>query len=548
LDDLLAQLVERAQDVMSAQSRLRGLLRATLVIAGDLELPVVLHHVVEAACELVGARYGALGVIGVGGGLEQFVHVGIDVQTADRIGLLPEGKGLLGAVIADPRPIRLPVLADDPRAVGFPAHHPPMTSFLGVPIKIRDVVFGNLYLTESDHGEFTEEDEQLATSLAASAGTAIDNARQYAAAERRQEWSDASAEITRILFSAHGEQPLAAIALRAHRIAAADVVTVVLPTGDPGRLMVEVAAGLQSEAFTGMSYHSAQTIAGQAIASGQPVVLADVAAQHDYLVHLSEVLDVGPVIALPLVGYNKPRGALIVARLRGRQPFTDDEVLMATTFANHAAVALELADARLDQQRMALLEDRDRIARDLHDHVIQRLFATGLTAQSLARSSSAVDARRLTEMVEHIDGTIRQIRTSIFQLRGTFAPGASAVRTAVLAIVGELAPELGFTPELQFVGPVDTATSADLVDDVTAVVREALTNIVRHARATAASVVVEADTQQLCVQVADNGRGYTPSGRSSGLDNLRDRAERRGGGFDITSDGGTQVRWTIPIR
>jgi GAF domain-containing protein len=189
LDELLDQLISRAQDVRDVQVKLNGLLAANEAIMGHLELPVVLRQIVRAACNLVNARYGALGVINPhGDGLEQFVYEGIDDETAARIGSLPSGHGLLGALIDDPRPIRLSRIADDPRSVGFPAHHPPMSSFLGVSIKVRNSVFGNLYLAGRRHGDFTESDEELVRAVAGTAAIAIENARLYDEARRRELW------------------------------------------------------------------------------------------------------------------------------------------------------------------------------------------------------------------------------------------------------------------------------------------------------------------------------------------------------------------------
>lgn len=249
LDQLLTQLVSRAEDVMAAQGRLRGLLAANRMIIGELALPVVLRRIVEAACRLVNARYGALGVLAPDSGLQEFIYVGIDDETAARIGPLPSGKGLLGALIDDPRPIRLRTMSDDLRSVGFPPEHPPMSSFLGVPVRVRDEVFGNLYLTEASSGQFSAEDEELVTALAATAGIAIENARLFARAEQRQNWLQASAQITQQLLSAEGEDPLQLIARQTREVADADIVTVVLPTANPERLMVEVAAGAEADRF-----------------------------------------------------------------------------------------------------------------------------------------------------------------------------------------------------------------------------------------------------------------------------------------------------------
>src|SRR6266545_3671450 len=490
LDDLLAALVERAQDVMGARDRLRGLLRANREIAGDLALPHVLRRIIEAARELVHARYAALGVLSPDSGLEQFIHVGVDDATVARIGHLPEGKGLLGALIDDPRPIRLATIIDDPRSVGFPDHHPPMKSFPGVPIRIRDEVYGNLYFTEREGGEFTAEDEELVSALAATAATANEK-----------------------------------------------------------HLMVEVATGEYARTLTAVTYPIEGTLSGVAIQSGRPVLVGDVRQERNFTVHLSEVMPVGPVMAIPLVGAARIRGALMVGRLHGRRRFNEADLDMATTFANHAAIALELSDARLDQQRMVLLEDRDRIARDLHDHVIQRLFAAGLTVQSVA-SGLGDDRRgeRLAQVVGDIDATIRQIRTSIFELRGSLGPETGTLRTQLVDVAGELTETLGFSPRLRFTGPLDAVVPEPIVEDLLAVVREALTNVVRHSQASQVDVEVAATSTQLTVDVIDNGVGIGEAARRSGLANLRDRAERHEGELTTPDHEGTHLRWTIPLN
>ncbi|MGI8697493.1 MAG: GAF domain-containing protein [Mycobacteriales bacterium] len=557
LDELLAQLVARAQDVMAAQTRLRGLLRANRMIVGDLALPVVLRHIVEAACELVHARYGALGVLASDGGLEQFIHVGMDDATVAGIGHLPEGKGLLGALIDDPRPIRVRDIATDPRSVGFPPNHPAMGSFLGVPIRVRDEVFGNLYLTGHDQGPVSAEDEELISSLAATAGVAIDNARLFDEACRRQDWLRASTEITRQLLSNEGDEPLLVIARRVQQIADADAVNVILPTQDGQRLMVEVATGTGADQLTGLSYPMDNTVSRVVIDTGRPVLIGDMAEEPQYTVHLSEVVPVGALMVLPLVGTQRARGAFIVGRLQGRPRFTAADLDMATTFANHAAVALELADVRADQERIALLEDRDRIARDLHDHVIQRLFGAGLTVESIA-AGLGTDARadRLSRVVEDIDETIRQIRTSIFQLRGPLGPQTGAVRARLLAVAAEVTPLLGFEPRVGFAGPVDAVIPHAVLDDLVAVVREALTNVARHAGASEVGVDVSAGHGELAIELTDDGAGIGDTQRRSGLANLRERAEHYGGGLVISSplpplrpgkEGGTTLRWTIPL-
>jgi signal transduction histidine kinase len=321
--------------------------------------------------------------------------------------------------------------------------------------------------------------------------------------------------------------------------------------------MVEVAAGMRADELTGYTYSMHDTLAGLSFDSGRPVLVGDVTEDSKFRVHLSEVLPVGPVMVLPLIGSQRMRGALVVGRLHGRHRFDEADLAMATTFANHAATALELADARADQQRVVLLEDRDRIARDLHDHVIQRLFAAGLTVQSVAAGMGGDErAERLDRVVAGIDETIRQIRTSIFQLRGQLGPQTGTVRVRLLGVLAEVTPLLPFEPRLRFAGPIDSVVPESVVDDLEAVVREALTNVARHAQATHADVALTASATQVVLEVADDGVGIGATERRSGLANLRERAERHNGSLVLTSPApqdppttgkGTHLRWTIPL-
>ncbi|MDQ1745042.1 MAG: hypothetical protein QOE23_3381 [Pseudonocardiales bacterium] len=551
LSELLDQLISRAQDVRDVQVKLNGLLAANEAIMGNLELPVVLRQIVRAACRLVDARYGALGVIGPDGeGLEQFVHEGIDDETAARIGSLPTGRGLLGALIDDPRPIRLSRISDDPRSVGFPANHPPMDSFLGVPIKVRDSVFGNLYLAGRRNGDFTESDQELVRAVAGTAAIAIENARLYEEARRRERWLEVTAEVSQQLLSSSGEDPLSVIARSVHELADADLVTVVLPAATAGELMIEVAIGLGADRLVGMSYSNERSVAGTVIETSEPILIDNIDDEPRYLLRMREVAPLAAVMGLPLVGSSKPRGCLLVAKLSGRRGFTSNDLQMATAFASHAAVALELADARSYQQRMVLLEDRDRIARDLHDHVIQRLFAAGLTVQSLqTRQLEPAAAAKLGRVVTDLDDTIRQIRTSIFDLRGALTPATASLRMALLDVATEQAVHLGFEPALRFSGPVDSVTTPELADELTAVLREALSNVARHARAASVAVVLDVSGSQLCLSVADDGVGMGDTHRRSGLANLTERAARHGGSLTVTSspNEGTQLRWQIAL-
>lgn len=547
LDQLLAQLVERAHEVMATQGRLRGLLRASQMVTRDLTLPAVLRRIAEAARELVGARYAALGVISPTGGLAEFVHSGMPEDAVARIGHLPEGKGLLGALIEDPRPIRLRRIADDQRSAGFPPGHPPMSSFLGVPIRIRDEVFGNLYLAESTKGEFSAEDEELALALAATAAVAIENARLYESATSRGEWLQAIAAITRGVLSAEPEDAgdsLELVARTSLRIAGADLVTVVLP-GGPDELLIEVAVGSGADGLAGTRLPMSGSLSGQVFSTGTPLrqSVGDAGSTP------RPDLDLGPVLAVPLHGSRRMHGVLWAARRRGRSAFGAEEVEMAAGFANQAALAIELAEARAEQQRAVMLDERERIAADLHDHVIQRLFAAGLSLQSTAGTLRAGEAAdRILATVDDLDATIRQIRTSIFQLQQLPQTRAPGLRARLLDVATDLTPVLGFEPAVRFSGVID-AVGHDIGEDVLAVVRESLSNVARHARAASAEVDVAATADRLTVDIRDDGIGLGSTDRRSGLDNLRRRADRRNGTCTVEprKPTGTWLSWSVPL-
>src|SRR6266516_4238880 len=274
LDDLLVELQSRLQAILDTRDRTQALLEAVVAVGSHLELEVVLRQIVEAAVELVSARYGALGVVGEGGRLAEFVPVGLDESQIARIHHWPEGRGLLGELITNPRPLRLGDLTTDPRSSGFPDGHPPMRSFLGVPVRIRDEVYGNLYLTEKQGGDFDEEDEALVQALAAAAGVAIENARLYAEARRQQQWLRANAEVTRRLLS--GDEPgqvLALVAQQALEMSGADLVVLSLPTGDRGRLVIEHACGDGAAGALGLVLPAKGSASGIVMASGKPLTV-----------------------------------------------------------------------------------------------------------------------------------------------------------------------------------------------------------------------------------------------------------------------------------
>ncbi len=540
LDQLLVQLAERADDVLAAQGRLRGLLRANALVAGELSLPVVLRQIVAAARDLVGARYAALGVLGRDGELEQFVHAGMGEELAATIGELPRGRGILGLLIRKPVPLRLADLSGHPASAGFPPGHPPMTGFLGVPVRIGEEVFGHLYLTErSRGGEFTADDEQLAVALAAAAGAAIANARRFAESERRRRWLDASAELAPLLLSGAAVQPHALITRLAAAAADADFAALAVPHG-PDQVLVAGVAGELAAGMMNQVEALADSLAGHAIRTGKPGLVTGEGCQA-----AAAVPGAGPLIVVPLAAGGQVRGALLLGRVAARPGFTGADLGMAASFAGHAAVTMELARARTDQITLAQAEDHDRIAGDLHDHVIQDLFALGMKMQGHAARTDPATAEQVNVYVETLDEIISKIRTSIFGLHQPRAAPAG-LPARVMEIIDEHTAQLGFTAGIRFAGPLDPGPDEALAHDILAVTREALSNCARHARATAVTISLVLQDELITLGITDNGRGPGTPARSSGLSSMRRRAERNGGTFQLTTpaNGGTHLAWT----
>ena len=543
LDELLGELTGRAQDVLAVQGRLRGLLRANAAVGAELSVRVVLRRIVEAARELVGARYAALGVIGRAGELEAFVHVGMDEELVARIGQLPRGGGILGLLINEPAPIRLAELGAHPSSVGFPAHHPPMRGFLGVPVRVRDQVFGNLYLTEPDGGQFSVEDEELVTALAATAGVAIENARLFTESEQSRLWLVTAGQVTREVLSAAGPQPTRVIAERALQTAGADVATLTRPI-DHDHLIIDAAIG--DGEHTGRIIAADDTLAWRVIQSGKPVLVAE---PHDELAPVATRLRLGPLIGVPLVADEHVLGALCLARLADRPRFTETDLDMVAGYATQAALALELAAARADQQRLSRVEDYDRIARDLHDHVIHDLFALGIGLEGMI---GAVDrpqhAARLSSYVQLVDTTIRRIRSTVFELQPPLEAGAS-LQTRLLAVIGEETDTLDYPTRIQLSGSLDVTVDDPLVEDLLAVTREALANCARHANATSIDVRVDLTDGQITLQVIDNGHGISNPTHRGGLTNMRSHAETHNGTLQLATPdgGGTHLIWTAKL-
>ncbi|AXE25450.1 histidine kinase [Streptomyces globosus] len=554
LDELLEELQARINAARGTRDRVHSLLEAVVSVGRELDLSQVLRRIVEAAALLVDARYGALGVIGPDGRtLSQFLTVGLTEEEIARIGPLPAGHGILGELIRHPEPLRLTDLGAHDASYGFPAHHPPMRTFLGVPIRVREEVFGNLYLTDKNGGmDFDAEDESVISTLSVAAGVAIDNARLYEASQRQQRWLRAGSEITNSLLSGNPRLAvLALIARRAQEITGAALADVSVPVPGTDDLVVELALGVDDETRRGLVVPVEGTLSGAAYQAGAPVTTVGLAEDDRYTAGPRRFDGLGPAVAVPLgTAAKDTRGVLLLARRHGEPAFTEAELEPLLGFAGQAALALELAERRSDAEQLALLEDRDRIARDLHDLAIQRLFATGMTLQSAARLVQHEGAaERVSRAVGDLDETIKIIRSTIFGLRAREEDTGPSLRARVARTVGETATTLGFPPRLSMEGLLDTDVPPQVADHVTAALTEMLSNAARHAHATRVEVALQATSDEVVLTVTDNGRGIPAHGRRSGLGNLEERARSVGGTLEIgcPDQGGSRLVWRAPL-
>ncbi|MFF4833511.1 GAF domain-containing protein [Streptomyces sp. NPDC001315] len=554
LDELLEELQARLDAARGTRDRVHSLLEAVLAVGRELDLEQALHSIVDAAAALVDAEYAALGVIGPDGTrLSAFYTVGVTEAEIAEIGPFPKGHGILGELIRHPEPLRLAKISEHPASYGFPPNHPPMNSFLGVPIRVRDQVFGNLYLTEKRGGaQFDDEDESVLATLAVAAGVAIDNARLYEDSRLRERWLRANAEITHRLMSGSARaEALGLIAERAREIAGSALAAVAMPMEDTESLTVEIAVGVDAEAHRGLVLPVQASLMGLAYTAAAPVASDDVIHDTRISPEPPRFDGLGPAVAVPIgTGEGGTRGVVLLAREAGRPVFSEKETEMLQGFAAQAAIAMELAERRQDAEQIAVLQDRDRIARDLHDLAIQRLFATGMTLQSAGRFIEHPEAsERVLRAVDDLDETIKIIRSTIFGLRAREGAAGSGLRAGVVRVVGGAAPALGFAPSVRMEGLVDTDVPREIADHVVAVLSEALTNIARHAHAGRAQVVLTTDGHEVSLTVSDNGVGIAPEGRRSGLRNMAERAEQLGGHLRVSSPdgGGALLEWRVPL-
>lgn len=549
LRELLLEVQDRIEQIVEGRDRLDGLIDAILAITSGLKLDATLRAIVHTAAELVDARYGALGVRGYDHRLVEFVYEGIDEETRHLIGSLPEGRGVLGALIEEPKPIRLDDISRHPASVGFPLHHPPMRTFLGVPVRIRDEVFGNLYLTEKADGQpFSDDDEVLVQALAAAAGIAVDNARLFEESRTREAWIEATRDIgTQMLAGADPAMVFRLIAEEALTLMAGAATLVAVPLDDEAPacevddLVIVEVAGEISPAVKQMTVAVSGTSIGGVFHDRTP-------RRFDRLdLAVDGPVEPGPALVLPLRAADTVAGVLVALRSADEQPFSDKQLDMMAAFADQAALAWRLATAQRQMREVEILTDRDRIARDLHDHVIQRLFAVGLTLQGAAPRARVPAVREsIYSSIDDLQEIIQEIRSAIFDLHA--GPSrATGLRHRLDKVIDQLAiPALHTT--VQYTGPLSVVDTV-LANHAEAVLREAVSNAVRHANATslAINVSVEDDVR---VEVVDDGVGISGDITESGLRNLRQRADDTGGEFTVENmpTGGTLLRWSAPLR
>lgn len=550
LDELLAELQVRLEAVLATRDRVNALFEAVVAIGTNLDIEVVLRGIVEAAVGLVDAKYGAIGVIAEGGRLADFIPVGLGEDQIKQIEHWPEGKGLLGALITDPRPLRIGDLSSHPLSSGFPAGHPPMTSFLGVPIRIRDEVYGNLYLTEKRDGrQFDEEDEAVLVALAAAAGVAIENARLYDAARRQQRWLAATAEVTRSLLSGSDvSTALELIVTRSLEMSGADLVVLALPSADGAALIVQHAAGHGAQESLGLVLPVSRSASGQVLQSGQLLIVDNFSSDNRVALVARQHMNLGPSVLVPLGSTGSVRGVLTAGRRMGALPLAPEAREMLVTFASQAGIALELAEHRQQAERVAVFEDRDRIARDMHDLVIQRLYATGMSLQGTTSMTSSPEVvQRISAAVDGLDETIREIRSSIFALQARPDVTRLGLRARILQVADEMSEMLGFPPALVLDGRLEDEVPDDIAEQLLGALREALSNVARHSGATRVDVQIRA-ADGVALTVTDNGSGIKENGRRSGLANLEQRAKGLGGQMQVrrADGGGTELDWRVP--
>ena len=546
-EDLLRDFVARADELVRAQDQMQGLLGAVVSLTEDLSLEAVLDRVVQSACELVGARYGALGVLDDDHQLGHFITVGIDDDGIRLIGELPTGRGVFGHLISQPEALRLDDLGAHRMASGFPPNHPDMKTFLGVPVRVRGAVFGNLYLTEKlDGGPFTPEDQELASALASAAGVAIENARLYEDTRRRQQWLEAGLEVSDQLSSAlfPGETDnLDLVAERALTVSDSILAVIAYPEAD-GTQRCRTMVGVQS--LPAGQELPASKVLTEVLETGISALVRDAGD----VFGCGTDGKLGPLLVAALGRRSSECGLLILARPAGAALYLQSDIQSSAVFGSRVGLALGLARARERREEQLLSTDRDRIARDLHDLVIQRLFGAGLSMQSLRRYiPDAVAQDRISTVTAELDATIHELRDTIYSMR-TGHGQKEPLTGLIMRTIHEGIRNSDFSPKVQLTGPVDESVPDAVVEQLLPVLSEGLSNAVRHSGADEIDISLTARTDGVELRIADNGCGFENPRRVSGIANMKHRAVALGGECSIksTPGRGTRLTWSAPSQ
>ena len=561
--DLLGEVQDRIEAIIDGtRERMNALLRSVIAVSAGLDLDETLRQITLAAIELVDARYGALGVFAEDGSIGQFIFVQAGdppERAAEPLhSVRPKDPPAPAAVpvegltlIEDAKRLLLDDLAANPLSAGFTANDPSTRRFLGVPVFARGTVFGRLYLTEKHRAAgLTEDDEIVVRALAGAAGIAIDNSRQYETSRRHRRWLEATAEVTsQLLAGGDAEQVLHLIAGHALDLTGADYTIIALPgdtekpAPDVAVLTVAVCVGMGADTITGRTMPITGSTGGEVFADQVPRNVAELS--YDLAAGLG--IEFGPALALPLGAGDALAGVLLAVRTPGSAPFDELEMQMVSLFAGQAMLALERTEIQATRRELQSLAERDRIAQDLHDHVIQQLFATGLAMESTQQLvTTPTVAARLSDHVDQVYAVIADIRSAIFDLQAGPAEN-SQLRTTLHQVITDLTADTPLRTTVRMSGPLD-ALPADLVSHVQAVVREAVSNAVRHAHATDLTITISVG-DLVAIDVTDDGIGIPDTVARSGLHHLQQRAETAGGTLTTTRrhDGGTRLVWAAPL-
>jgi len=533
--------------------RLRALVETGIAINSELSLDGVLERIVEAAARVTAASYAALGVIDPSGsGLERFVTYGMTAQVESEIGDPPHGRGILGVLITDSRPLRLHDLAEDPRSVGFPPGHPPMHTFLGVPIVLRGVAYGNLYLTEKEGGDFTEEDEELVTLLAAQAAVAVENARLY---ESATAWSQQLESLNEVGAALVGELELDPlldlIATRLRELIRARLVAIALPSGET--LRIAAADGEGGAELISINTLQGDSKAARVFERGRSERVDSLLEDPEVNQDVARRLRATTGLYVPLRARDRTIGMLIAHDKVGRdQRFSSSDLRLAEQFALRASIAVDLSRrvARDSLRRVVAGQEveRRRLARELHDETGQALTSILLGLRAL--EGGAHDDANVDNLRELVVATLQDVRRLAVQLRPTALDDFGLV-PALERLVQTFSEASGIAVELE-AGLGDERVPTDVETTVYRIVQEALTNIVKHADAKRVSIVLVRRDGWVTAVIEDDGRGFDPAAVTAdnlGLDGMRERVELHEGRLTVeTAPGsGTTLRVEVPL-